>query len=377
MLQVLMVTPRFIKGGIEKLLLDIFENYNSDEIQYSIFVCCGECDDDYLNCLNRLGIKTFIGSPSRGIIGEKVLCRVALYNHLKTHKYDVIHINQSSLRRIVDLWIAKKNGISVRILHAHGCMGTRKKFVIKQILHDLVKDYLLDFYATDYIACSKDAADGLFPKKVIQNNKYYLLKNGVCIDRYKYSDSDRSRVRSKLGVSEETLVIGNVGRLSYEKNQGYLLKIIEAVKDKISVLLVIVGMGEMYDDLKSTIIQKRLDREVLLYGDTSEVGPLLSAMDVFLFPSLSEGFGLAALEAQCNGLPIIMGNHLPIEVCINSNIVRLPLDDMDLWIDNICHMNLIRMHETNEIENKGFDIRFVANQLEEYYKQMIEEKDGN
>ena len=140
--------------------------------------------------------------------------------------------------------------------------------------------------------------------------------------------------------------------------------------------LLLVGDGY----LKATIMKKTIELgitdKVIFIGVTEKVEDYLSAMDVFLFPSLFEGLGIALVEAQTNGLPCIYSDVIPSEAnIIKANNISLSLKlDSDEWAKKIIQNECKRYRITEEIMNAGYEICSEALKLEQFYKKIYNEK---
>ena len=165
-------------------------------------------------------------------------------------------------------------------------------------------------------------------------------------------------------------MIGNVGRLSPEKNQKFIIDIFEKmVKIDENSKLLIVGSGTLEDEIKTYIEEKKLTEKFILLKNRDDVNSILQVMDVFVFPSLYEGLGLVAIEAQASGLPTICSENIPEEVNITPLLTKLNLSDsIDLWINEIeKNKEYIRKDYSKNIYAKGFEIKNTAIELEKIY----------
>ena len=118
---------------------------------------------------------------------------------------------------------------------------------------------------------------------------------------------------------------------------------------------------------------KKAAREVWVmtsrYGTTGCVEELLWAMDVFVFPSVFEGFGIVAIEAQAAGLPTICSDRVPQEVFASSLSQRVPLNaSTEQWAKEICARQVDRREDAcADLCKKGFDIYSVTKTVYETY----------
>ena len=98
-------------------------------------------------------------------------------------------------------------------------------------------------------------------------------------------------------------------------------------------------------------------------------------MDVFLFPSLFEGLGIAAVEAQCNGLPVLLNETLPEELNVTNLIQRLSINsDIKDWISAIDKINFSRQEREifqKQVIDAGYDIQANVEYLEKFYLNLL------
>ena len=184
----------------------------------------------------------------------------------------------------LDLWIAKKAGarkLSMRSSNASDGKGKVGTFVQKVIRRPLTS------VADVKIAPSDLAAEYTFGPKALNNGEVHYLHNALDLDAYAYSAEKRSAVRRELGIKDDALVVGHVGRFAKQKNHAFLLDAFsELVKIKPDAMLVLVGKGELEDEIHAKVEQLRLDDSVCFTGVRSDIPALLSSFDVFALPSL-------------------------------------------------------------------------------------------
>ena len=198
-------------GGVESFLFNYYRKIDKKKIQFD-FLC---------NTYNKVAYEDELISLGGQVIHIAMRSKKLLKYHRELNEfmkknatdYQAIWINVCSLANIDYLKVAKKYGIEKRIIHSHSSQNMDTWF--RQILHRMNRNKIQN-YATDYWACSKDAAkwfykDELFPKVVI-------VKNAIELDRVKFSVEKRNLIRNKYGFNGK-FVIGNVGRLHFEKNQ--------------------------------------------------------------------------------------------------------------------------------------------------------------
>ncbi len=368
MTKVLMITHRFIFGGIEKLLLDMFENRNNHDIHYDLLTLITEKDTKLIKKVLALGVGYYcLELDKHNTLERQVHHYRTLYKFIKKNNYDVVHINITSYARALDMLVVKKAGIKKRIIHSHS--ADERETLSRKILKPMKKLY--DYTATDFLACSDNAAKYLFSKKIFEEKKYTVINNGIDVPKYVFSNIERNRIRASLGLNDGEMIIGHIGRLTEAKNHEFLLEVYyEIYKSNSNSKLLLVGDGELKNAIIEKINKLGIQKHVIMYGASSEISALLSSMDIFLFPSKWEGLGIAVIEAQCNGLPCYISENIPQTAAITSNIRQYSIiKGAKWWAEMILKEKNIRVNETDKIRKAGYDICYSVSQLEDIYKK--------
>ena len=361
-----MITNRFIFGGIEKLLLDVFENKKNLSIHYDLLTLISEKNDALIKKISLLGVGYYtLGLENYSSINRQLYHYKGLYEFVKKNHYDVVHINISSYVRVLDMFVLKMAGVKTRIIHSHS--SDVKDSFTRRILRPMRNLY--DFFATDFLACSDNAAKYLFSRKIYNEKKYIIINNGIEVKKYLYSNTERKRIRNSLDIQEDVLVFGHVGRLTEAKNHMFLLETYsELVKLWPRSKLLLVGDGELKKDIEEKINSLGIKNSVIMYGTSSDIPALLSAMDIFLFPSKWEGLGISVVEAQCNGLPCYISENVPKTAIITSNVSQYNISKgAEWWAKNILNKKNQRVNETRKIVEAAYDIRQTVHLLESIY----------
>ncbi len=286
---------------------------------------------------------------------------------LREHPYDFMHVDASTPLDVVIGFAAKHAGVKRIILHSH-IAGDNKESVARSIYMTLCKR-LMNYVITDYFAISDAAAAFMFPKSVVNSHKYRIVKNGIIAEKYNFEPQMRKRIREDLQISD-CFVIGHVGRFSDEKNHMFLLEVFKrCLVERPNAVLLLIGDGILRPALEKAIDDFDLTGKVLLYGTTPNVNEMLMAMDVFVFPSRYEGLGIAAIEAQCSGLPTFCSDGIPDEADITDLFNRIHGYDPDEWAKAIIEPHLSeRKDHIREIRESGYDLSNVARELEQFYE---------
>lgn len=297
--------------------------------------------------------------------------------------YDIVEINTSRVELlfvcVLAVRLSKKKPLIIS--HSHNSQmgnqsGTRIRLPIRSII-DRVENDLRKYIVkkSDYLlACSINAGQYAFGEGCIDSPKFAVVKNAIKVAKYIYNPQIRQTVRSSFGIDDEKLVVGHVGRLSKLKNHDMLLRVFSIIhKEMPDSVLLLVGDGPEKSSILSSVKKMDLEGCVILAGERRDVADCLQAMDVFVFPSLAEGLGIAAIEAQASGLPTIISDAVPQDAVITPKTQRLSLTDgLDVWANHV--MNAIqekRVDTSPDIRNAGYDIDDNVNKLENFYNTLV------
>lgn len=279
---------------------------------------------------------------------------------LSKHPYDVIHVHSGSCSMLaMYARLARQAGIGKIILHSHCSRGKS----IKHILAQLAAGPSISVYASDYYACSHEAAIAKFPRRIAEE-KTFIARNGIDCDNFAFNQSYRDEIRARYHITEDKILLGNVGRLAEQKNQIFLLKLLKTLDE--SYMLLLVGSGDDKPNLVSYAKENGLTDRVILVDANDEVNKYYQAMDYFMLPSFMEGLGIVAVEAQASGLPVITSEYIPDEAVLTSYFTRLPLDTR-IWRREVMKKPVRNPRGAEEVRAAGYDIRSTALEIESSY----------
>ena len=168
------------------------------------------------------------------------------------------------------------------------------------------------------------------------------------------------------------MVIGNIGRLSYQKNHEFLVKVFNKIHQKNSdARLVLIGVGEKEEKIRNQVDTLNLSKFVQFLGNRNDVANLYNVFDVFVMPSLFEGIPVVGIEAQFAGLPIVFSDRVPKEVAFTDQCKFISLDEsVDEWANIILKERKI---ESNNISNSLYNIKNAVPILENYYVNLYKQ----
>ena len=290
---------------------------------------------------------------------------------LSQEKYDVVHVNMLSAANIVPLIVARYGKVPVVIAHSH---NSSTPGLLRNLMHKINRP-LIPLFATEYFACSELAGEWLFSEKIRKSENYHVVHNALNLEKFAFRQSERNEVRQELGV-EGKFVLGHVGRFEEQKNHEFLLKIFrEVVSDCEEAVLLLVGEGELQEEIRKKAKEYRIEDRIQFLGIRKDVARLWKGMDVFVFPSLFEGLPIVALEAQASGIRSVMADTITSEVKLIDKVEFLSLQDSPKkWSQTILsYKGEERKGEENAVIRQafakaGYDIETAAQTLLSYYK---------
>ena len=343
--------------------MNYYRHIDRDHIQFD-FLCNSYNPVAYEDDLIKLGGRTFhITARSDNYSRYKKELKEVFRAH--ANEWDAIWVNVCSLANIDYLKMAQKYGINKRIIHSHNSQNMDGK--LRGLLHEWNKKKIGKI-ATDYWACSEDAAKWFYSGNTLQ--KAVVIHNAIDVDRLKYDEQKRTDLRSKYGW-ENKFVIGNIGRLHFQKNQTFCLEVFsEYVKENPDSVMVFVGQGEDEEKLKQQAKDLHIEDKICFAGVQKDIQAWLSSFDLFLFPSLFEGLSVVALEAQANGVPVLASKGvIPEDVKMNNNFMFLDLqENSKAWSIKIGQASAMERvdYQTTKMEfmNKGYDIETEVKKIE-------------
>ena len=292
----------------------------------------------------------------------------SLYRYISKQKIDVVHVHGSSAIMGVELVAARLAGCKVRIAHSHNTTCENRKV-------DRMLRPIFNMSYTTAFACGQDAGKWLFGGR-----KFTIIPNGRNLKKYEYNTEKRKEYRNKLGISQNALVIGHVGRFNTQKNQEYLIQIFQKIHMKNPrAYLVLVGTGEKIYDVKKLAKKLELQKNIIFTGVIENVCDYLSAFDMMLLPSLYEGLPLVVIEWQIAGLPCIVSQNVTKECAITPLVQFESVHEKpEIWAKDVENLNYPDREKDKqmilkEIKMAGYDIETGAEKLRELYMKLCEE----
>lgn len=369
-IRVLHVIGIMNRGGAETMIMNLYRHIDRSKVQFDFVENSSEpavFDEEILSLGGRI-----FRCPHYN--GKNHFTYVKWWNDFfKAHpkEYPIVHGHLGSTASIY-LSVAKKYG-AYAIAHSHSS-GTDHS--LHANLYQIMS-YNTRNVADYFFACSEVAGKDRFGSKVTSGSHYAVLNNAIDVNRFSYDLSVRVAVRDELGIEQDQLVVGHVGRFTKEKNHEFILKIFSELKKMDSnARLLMIGDGTLRTHIMQMAEQASLSSDVIFTGVRSDVERLMQAMDVFVLPSLYEGLPVTMVEAQAAGLPCIISDKVPPECILTEGLVDvMPLSaSPETWAEKILAKRAIpRTDRRAEIAARGFDITTEAVKLQEFYLKAYEQ----
>ena len=349
-------------GGIENLIMNYYRHIDKNKIQFD-FLIHELNKENFKEEVESLGGTVYLLPPFT-IWNLKYILYYLSKFYLLHKEYDVIHCHMANAAPF-HFYFVKKNNNAIRVLHSHQPAGADK---ITHRIRNTVLLKMADAMADIRLASSSESGRFLFGKK-----KFTVVKNAVDKDSLHDVYIYRHEFRRQYNI-ENKMVIGHIGRFAPVKNHKFLLEILKrlcAIKN--NAVLCLVGEGERKKDIIDRVKDSGLEDRVIFIDSSKNIEKYYSMFDIFLLPSLFEGFGLVAVEAQYAGVPVVVSeNRVPKEVAISNYIHYLPLEyGSEYWARKI--LEICSYKCSLAIYNDDYDIKKQAKVLENIYLEMAGE----
>lgn len=358
MIRILQCVNRMDRAGLETVLMNYYRHIDREQLQFDFLTHRpdrGAYDDE----IEALGGRIF--RAPRLYPWNYPAYFAWMRAFFREHpEYTIVHSHIDAMS-LLPLLAAKRAGVPIRIAHSHNTSVDRDlKYPLKMWFR-----YRLPREATHLLACGQKAGEYLFGER-----PFGILPNGIDVRRFRFDGELRRRARREMGL-EGKFVVGHVGRLSYQKNQGFLLKLFAVVARQRDAVLLLAGTGEQERKLHRLAKKQGIEDRVRFLGSREDMPRLYMAMDVFVLPSRFEGVPLVGIEAQSAGLPCFFSDRVPREVVFTKGCRFLPLEaSADAWAEAM----LSAAGERERVTENPYDIQNTGKELEKYYRALKKEE---
>lgn len=308
--RVLHIIPTTAIGGISTFITNLYRQIDRTKVQFD-FVAFnkGILHDEILSLGGRVFYFDLIKKQGPFSYMKKLRQIIDQYG-----PYIAIHSHQG-YKAGFSLYAAKLQGIDKRICHIHAIKPEIK-------WHNIILSPLKLFAirnATRLIACSKAAGSFMYGRR-----EFEIIPNSIDVNKFlDQSENDKMKFRHELNISDETLVVGHVGRFSIVKNHTFMISIAEELRKlKVNFCMVLVGEGPLRQEIENQVIDKKLEKNIIFLNQRNDINRVMNSIDVFICPSFFESFSIVLLEAQASGTPCIASTGVPNEVDIGVDLLK-------------------------------------------------------
>jgi glycosyltransferase involved in cell wall biosynthesis len=372
--RVLHVLASLTFGGIETWLMHMLRHRDDFSVNHEILLTRGD-PGEYEDEARNLGIpihKLQMGSSKRSWLRSfrKFLQANGPFEVVHSHVY---------LFSAAVLEAAKREKVPVRIAHCHAARSRdRDHATVRSRIRRALAILWLNCSATRKIGISEAAIEEIAGRNWRRQPKSCVLLYGFDFSPYRGAADRARRLRKRLGINEDAVVIGHVGRFEAVKNHPFLLDAFAAMLRSVpDAQLVLVGDGSQREQVAAKADSMGIGTHVHFVGTTNDVPAYMGLFDLFVLPSSSEGLGIVLVEAQAAGTPAIASDGVVAEAAVIPRAVRfLPLSDgADKWGSAMAEAVRSRQRHRNDwlnqIEQSRFAMARCIDELDEIYRTEL------
>lgn len=362
------ITNGIKKNGICVSQLDYYKKIDKEKFEIDV-VAVHNNTEEMIKKYEEAGCRVYV-LPDR----QKELLKYikSLKKLIKDKNYDIVHVHGSSSLMIIELLVAKKCGVKIRIAHSRNTQ-TDHPMVDKIFRKNFLK--LCNYK----LACGREAGEWLY-----KNDDFEVMHIGKELNKYKFKSDKRKEIRKKLKIDNATIAFGHVGIFDEQKNHVFLIKTFyEYYKINKNSKLFLMGFGPLEEEIKEMVKKLKIAENVFFLGTVDNVNEIICGLDCMLFPSLFEGLPNVVIEWQASGINSLISKNITDECLITNFCKKIPIDKgTKLWVSEMKKIKILtdRQREEqsekgcNALTEKGFEINANTERLEEYYVKCMEEQ---
>ena len=326
-IRVLHVFGALDSGGVSNFVMNAYRQLDRTQVQFDFAMTSGKTGlfDEQVQAM---GGRIFYFDPARSLLDN------LQYVLRKNGPFAAVHSHVFFYSGLV-LRATKRAGVPVRIAHAHNAHTGESRGCLR-LTYERGMQLLIRRYATLLLGCSEKACRYVFGDAAMRDARCHVLPDGINCDRFAFRAEVRSEMRAAYGLDGQ-FVVGHVGHFTAAKNHEKILRVFAALcRRRQDAALLLVGDGELEADVRRMAQELEIADRVVFAGAMQDVERTYQAMDVFLFPSRYEGFGMAVVEAQASGLACVASDVVPEETNASGRVTYLPLRAPDAaWAEAV------------------------------------------
>lgn len=369
MIKVLQVIAGMNAGGMENMIMNYYRNLDRNIVQYD-FLIFTEGEAFFEKEILSLGGKIYkITSRRKNFIKNRRDVKSFFKEHAKD--YDIAEFHQG-ITYYYPLKMAKKYKIKHRIIHNH---GIDRVFLKKlKLYNNLFARRRISNLATEYFSCSEDVNEQLFSNKIIKNKQIKIIPNAIDVSKFKYSKDKETKIKKELNINDNMYVFGHIGTFTYPKNHDFIIQqYYEICKEEKNSVLLLIGEGPLKNQIEDKVKNLNIQDRVVFLGVRRDIPDILSAIDTLIFPSLFEGIPLTLIEAQANGVRLLLSDNINHKIKCTNLCNFISLTENDKWKQSLMNFEKIRDREiyNEQIKNTTYNIKKTATELQKIYINIV------
>ncbi|MCP9447043.1 MAG: glycosyltransferase [Nitrospira sp.] len=304
-IRIAQVITGLVVGGGGQVVWTIARKIDRARFEMDIF--CVIEGGELVSDIEKMGFRVNVLEKTydyRRLLSYDVFKILKLAEYLEKGKYDIVHTHlyqADVIGRIAGIVAGVPN--MVKSLHNMGQWKKKRHLIVDRLL----------LSKTAYVICCSDyQKEVAIRQEHLKEGKAITIYNGVDIERFTPKRNRFAFARS-LGLDPTCKIVGTVGRMIEMKGQVHFLRSIQHVlAEHPDVQFVLVGDGPIRKELEGEVKNKPFRDQVFFLGERRDVPEILGIMDVFVFPSLSEGMAIAVVEAMASRLPVVASHIRPL-----------------------------------------------------------------
>lgn len=368
-------------GGMEVHVLDLVKGMVKKGNE--VFVWCpeGEMSDLY----KESGAKVTNEIIKRDIDGDYIKKLTSFVNE---NKIEIVHAHE--LKAVINSLLACNKTDAKLVTHTHTPISEWQINPLKRFLNTKLNSFMVNKYSDVEIALT-DSKKRVKIKEGLKEDKLFVIPNGLdttkfilsSIQRYEYE----KEIKARYGIPETAFIFGDLGRISEEKGHEILVrafaKFLEThIFRKESFYLMIVGGGVLEEKVGNLVKELGIEKNVVITGRFEDVDKVkyLSTFDVFVFPTLAEGFGIVLIESLFMGIPTIASDLEVLKEVGGEFVDFFKVGDCDDLADKMEDEynktggdNKFIIEGAKEFVEKNYSMESFFENYENLYKKLIGE----
>ena len=320
--RVCLIIPGFDAGGIENYVLRYLEHVG--DVSHITIMARSAKGDDLLKEYQRTGVTI----RRQGVSYFNVYKWFLLYRFFKKSRFRVVcdfNENFSGIPMLVARLASVGNRIAFYRRSSHGFKPTRFNLMYASLLNKLVFSH-----ATAILSNSKHAFDFFFSTRYITDKRFRVIPNGVESQKFNPTES-REEARTILKIPAGKFVLGHSGRFDPAKNHVTFFRVAASLSKKYpDILFLFCGKGTDSPRFTELLEENQIREKAICLGTRKDVQLVLRTMDLFYFPSVTEGQPNALIEAVLSGLPVVTSDIKPIREALPESSYKDLINPTDV-----------------------------------------------